>query len=213
MKPFLLIIFILIFSTCTTTKLTYIWKENKVPAKIHSKILVLAIIDDTDNRIKDRMEAHISDDLQKLGYDAIPAMQNYGPKHFERFSEIEAVSQIRNWGFDAVLTAVLLDKETEKLYYTNRNCEPKPFWPYITRRLNNICECCDETTVTNYFWESNFYEMENLNLLYAAQSTSFAVQDIENMSHQYGILLVKNMVKNGLLKKHKNGIKGNLVVK
>lgn len=213
MKHLSLILFLCLLPACTATKLTYIWKEGSYLSHHFSKILVLAIINDKDNNIKDRLEAHITEDLRQLGYNAIPAMHTYGPKHFERFSEFGAVNQIRDWGFDAVFTVVLINKETEILKSNSKNCEPQPFWAYMSKRLNNACECCDETMVTNYFWESNFYEMENLNLLYSAQTTSFAAQHVESMSHQYGRVIVKNMVKNGILKNIRKENRQNLAMK
>ena len=53
-------------------------------------------------------------DLTDMGYTAISALQEYGPKAFDNLTEKEALEKIKTSGANAVVTIVLLDKQKEK---------------------------------------------------------------------------------------------------
>ena len=55
---------------------------------------------------------------------------------------------------------------------------------------------------TKYFWESNLYDMSNQKLVYSVQTKSFDPATSESMAHEYGRMIVKNMVKQQVLAKH-----------
>ena len=52
---------------------------------------------------------------------------------------------------------------------------------------------------TKYFWESNFYDLETKQLVYSAQTESFDPGSAESLAHEYGKLILSNMVKNQVL--------------
>ena len=56
---------------------------------------------------------------------------------------------------------------------------------------------------TKYFWESNLYDLKSNRLLYSAQSQSFDPVSTESLSHEYGKMIVKDMVKNKVITNQK----------
>jgi hypothetical protein len=182
---------------CHTSKITTSWKaENAIPQK-YNKVLVLGLIKESDRSIQEKMENHFVGDLQELGYNAVSSLKEYGPKAFDKMEEAAAIEKLKNSGVDAVLTIVLLDKEKERQYippnYGNR------FWGYHNNRYIRIYEPGYYVINTKYFWESNFYEMADQRLLYSVQTKSFAPDNAESMGHEYGKMIVKNMVKQNIL--------------
>jgi hypothetical protein len=193
----LVVIFLLVISSCSTSKITNTWRaENIVPQK-YNKVLVLGLIKENDRSIQEKMENHFTDDLLELGYNAVSSLKEYRPKTFDKMDEAVAIEKLRNSGVDAVLTIVLLNKEKERQYmppnYFNR------FWDYSYSRYQRIYEPGYFLTSTKYYWETNFFEIGTQKLLYSVQTKSFDPANVESMGHEYGRMIVKNMVKQNIL--------------
>ncbi|MBL0146248.1 MAG: hypothetical protein IPP48_11205 [Chitinophagaceae bacterium] len=190
---------LIIAMSCSSSKITSSWKaQNITPAKFN-KILVLGLIHEKDRQMQEKLEQHLVGDLRDIGYTAISAMQEYGPKAFENMDEKAALQKIKNSGVDAVITIVLLDKTKERRYVPGRSYAVSNFWSYYRARYSRIYEPGYFVTDTKYFWESNFYEMNNQTVLYSAQTKSFSPESAETLGHEYGMLVVKDLVKQKVL--------------
>jgi len=201
---------LLIVSGCSTSRITSSWKaENTTPQK-YKKILVLGVIRENDRRIQENMEAHFVNDLKSLGYNAVSSLQEYGPKAFDKIDEDNAIAKLKNSGVDAVITIVLLDKEKERkyvsgnLYYSPYGYYYNRFWGYRTTLHRRIYEPGYYITNTRYFWESNLYDMATQKLVFSVQTQSFDPASSEILGHEYGQMIVKNMVKQNVLQNQKD---------
>lgn len=213
MKKLILIAAALIlFGSCNTSKITSSWKaQNFTPVK-YNKIMVVGLIRDTDRNLQEKMENHFVWDLQDLGYQAVSSLQEFGPKVFDNMTEEAAINKLKSTGVDAVITIVLLDKQKESRYvpghvifspyghYHNR------FWGYRVALYQRIYEPGYYVTDTRYFWESNLYDMSTQKLVYSAQTHSFDPSSSESLGHQYGQMIVKDMVKNNVLNKQPSAL-------
>lgn len=198
---------LLMVAGCTTSKITSSWKaENTVPQK-YNKILVLGLIREADRTIQENMENHLVGDLQELGYNAVSSLKEYGPKAFDKMDEELALGKIKNSGVDAVITIVLLDKQKERkyipgnMYYSPYGYYYNRFWGYRTTLYRRIDEPGYYVTDTKYFWESNLYDMSTQKLVYSVQTQSFDPANSESLGHEYGQMIVKDMVKNNVIRK------------
>jgi len=122
-------------------------------------------------------------------------------------SEVQAVDLLAERGIEAVITIVLLDKEKER-YYTPANIRNTPyviyhdhFWNYYTTMNGRIYSSGYYNMDTRYFWESNFYDLFDSKLLYSVQSQSFTPESTNSMAHEYGQMIVQDMVNNGVISK------------
>lgn len=198
---------LLVAMGCGSSKITTTWKAENITPQKYNKVLVLGLIKESDRSIQEKMENHFVGDLQVLGYNAVSCLKEYGPKAFDKMEEAAAIEKLKNSGVDAVLTIVLLDKEKERQYippnYGNR------FWGYRNTRYIRIYEPGYYVTNTKYFWESNFYEMANQKLLYSVQTQSFSPNNTESLGHEYGKIIVKNMVKQNILQQQTAVAKNN----
>lgn len=207
-KIYIAIIAILLFAPgCSTSMITSTWKAPTTTAKHYKKILVLGLIGEPDRNMREKMEEHIAGDLRNLGYDALCACEVYSPKAFDGVTEKEAVRWLSNEGFDAVITVVLLDKEKEPHftpghgYISPSPVQQRQFWEYYTAMRGRVYDPRYYSSTTKYFWETNFYDLSDLALVYSAQSQSFDPQSYGKMAHEYGLMIVNNMVKQGVLQK------------
>jgi hypothetical protein len=167
--------------------------------------MVLGLIHERNRALQTFMENHMIDDLKGLGYNAVSSLQEYGPKAFDKMDEASAIDKIRTSGVDAVITIVLLDKERERNYvpghvtYSPYGYYHDIFWGYRVALSNRIYEPGYYVVNTRYFWESNLYEMTAQKLVYSVQTQSFDPADAESLAHQYGQMIIRNMVEQKVL--------------
>lgn len=199
------LVLLMFAAACSSSKITTSWKAEDVVAGKYNKILVVGLIRDADRSMQEKMENHFVGDLKKLGYDAVSSLQEYGPKAFDKMDEETAIAKIKSTGVDAVITIVLLDKQKERKYvpstirYTPYSYYSGRFWGYRTTLYNRIYEPGYYVTNTKYFWESNLYDMATQKLIYSVQTQSFDPDNSEKLGHEYGQMIVKNMVKQNVL--------------
>ena len=208
MKKILMIAVMLVFlfTACGPSSfLTSTWKaENVQPRKFH-KIIVLGLVRDADRTMRERMEEHLVADLKDLGYDAICSCDEYNPKAFENMTEEQAIAKLKGSGVDAVLSIVLLDKIKEryyspgKMYYSPYAIYYDRFWGYSRTMYNRVYSSGYYEENTKYFWESNLYDLESNQLVYSAQSQTFDPVSSENLGHEYGKMIINDMVKKNIL--------------
>ena len=205
-KLYWIAVVLLISAGCSTSKITHSWKSENVSDFKFKKILVLGLIRESDRSIQQNMENHLVEDLMQRGYAAESSIKEYGPKAFDKMEEQTAVGKIKNTGVDAVLTIVLLDKKKERkyipgnIYYSPYGYYYNYFWGYRSALYNRIYEPGYYVTDTKYFWESNLYDMQTQKLLYSVQTESFDPSNTETMGHEYGKIILKDMIKNNILK-------------
>lgn len=169
--------------------------------------MVIAMNGEKDASLRQKMEQHMVGDLKGLGYNAVSAMDEYGPKAFRQQSESAVIENLNDHEIDAVLTIVLLDKTKERnyipssIYYSPYSLYYRRFWGYYTTMYDRVYGPGYYTTDTRYFWESNLYDVRSKELLYTAQTQSFDPPSSESLAHEYGKVIANDMVKKNVLNK------------
>jgi hypothetical protein len=205
MKNIFFAMLAVMFVSCQTSKITYIWTAENISPKKYNKILVLGFMTDNDRELQAKMENHITADLNEMGLSAFSANQLFAPGTFVKGDTARAIEAINSKGFDAVLTIVLLNKVKEKYYIPGR-VEYTPFATYYNRFGRYYYTLYDRiytegyyTTDTKIFWESNFYDVMEKKMVYSAQTQSFDPGSRESLAHYYGLLITNNLVKKKVL--------------
>jgi hypothetical protein len=197
-------------SCISTLKITSSWKAENVQPKDYKKILVLGLMNVPDRTIREKMEGHLAEDLNTLGYNAVCACEVFDPKAFNNMTEEAAINKLKNQGIDAVLTVVLLDKQKERkyvpgnIYYSPYGYYYNRFWGYRSTLYHRIYEPGYYVSDTKYFWESNLYDMASQQLVYSVQTQSFSPDNANNLGHEYAKLIVKDIVKHNVLQQQSN---------
>jgi hypothetical protein len=193
--------------SCSSSRITHSWHSENILPKKYNKILVLSLNIETDMSTREKMENHMVGDLRELGYTAVSALKEYGPKAFKKMEEEAVIAELQSSGFDAVITIVLLDKAKEKhympgrVYFSPYVIYQRRFWGYYTTMYDRIYTPGYYTIDTRYFWESNLYDVAAKELLYSAQTESFDPASLESLAHEYGKLIVGDMMKHQVLTK------------
>jgi len=191
--------------------ITSSWKAENVQPKTYKKIVVLGLIREPDENLREKMEQHLVEDLKELGYNAVCSCEEYNPRAFENMNEDQAIGKLKNAGVDAVFTVILLNKTKEKYYMSGKAASPidiyhDRFWEYSRTMYGRIRSEGYYTVDTKYFWESNFYDLESNQLLYSAQSQTFDPVSAENIGHEYGQMIVRNMMQKNILSTQKGSL-------
>ena len=168
--------------------------------------MIVALVKNKDHNLREKMEKHLADDLLAKGQNASSSFSELGPKSFEGMNENQVLDKIKKLGADAVLTIVLLNKEKERyyvpgrVYYSPYIIYHRRFWGYYTTIYDRIYEPGYYSENTDYFWESNFYDLESKDLIYSVQTKSFNPESTETLAHEYGKVICNDMMEKGLLK-------------
>jgi hypothetical protein len=194
---FFLLLPIVLLSSCYSTNITGYWRSDAQPEKAGKTILVLGLMPDT--AMRDRMEEHVAGDLRRLGYHAIKSLGNIDALEFTKTEDKDALLPFREKGIDGVLTIVLLNKNTEgflmpgSLYHLLTDY-------YSTMYFGLYAPDYYQESV-RYAWETSFYDVASGSRLYAVQTTTFHPLSIERLSHEYGRVVVKCMLKHKVLQR------------
>ena len=190
---------------CASSKITSSWTANNIVPKNFNKIMVVALIKESDRTVGKKMEEHMIQDLKDIGQNAVSAYEEYGPKALNNMDENAVIEKFKNSSVDAIITIVLLNKEKERRYtagnimYTPYASRYNRFWGYYNTLSDRIYSPGYYETSTKYFWESNFYDLSTKELLYSVQTQSFDPSSSEALGHEYGKKIVTNMVKKSVL--------------
>lgn len=196
---------VLLLENCYSSVITNTWQAEDSNKKMIKKVLVLAIDNNKDRSIRVKLENHLVNDLTKKGIEAFSTIKSYGPFFLTGLQESEAINKMKGRGFDAVLTIVLLDKEKEKHYipgritYTPYSMYYRRFWGYYSTVYDRVYEPGYYTENTNYFWESNLYDLSDNSLIYSAQTKSFNPNNLEILADEYGKIISNDLFKKGIL--------------
>lgn len=191
--------------SCANSRITHSWKSDKASSERYNKILIVALDGNKDADLREKMENHLAGDLKQLGYVTSTASDKYGPKAFRNREEEEVIKNIEDEDIDAVITIVLLDKQKERhyvpghVYFSPYVIYHRRFWTYYHTMHARIYSPGYYTMNTRYFWESNLYDVSTKELIYSVQTESFDPADAESAAHEYGKLIVKDMVRQKVL--------------
>ncbi|AXY73412.1 hypothetical protein D3H65_05220 [Paraflavitalea soli] len=196
----------ILLAACSSTKVTSSWKSDEANKLNYRQVLVLGLMPNKDRSIRMNMENELAEELKGSGVNAIAASTVFSPNQLNNMNEQRALRFLRNKGYDAVMTIVLLDKAKEKNYVPgNVSYQPyggyySRFWGYYRTVYGRVYTPGYYTTSTNYFWESNLYSVADNKMLYSVQSKSFDPSE-DKIGRDYAKQITRDMLKQGVLVK------------
>lgn len=198
-KIIVLAIVSVFFLACSNTKVTYSWKaENKV-TKAYRNIMVWGILTEKDSALRTAIEKHLVNDLLSKGYRAFSSMDVYRSKAYKRLSSKEILDEFKNSGVDAVITITLLKKENEEMYIPATVVSTAPPLGQVEKYYSSVYDRiflpAYYMTTTNYFWESNLFEVAGDKLAYSVRTKSFDPSSTERLAHENGLMIISDMIR------------------
>jgi hypothetical protein len=194
----------LILYSCSSSKVITTWKALGNQRE-YKKILVVGIVKDSSINLRKQMEKHLADDLKTVGYNAVPALEEFGQGGLANLEQEQTYIKLCGKGIDAVITIALLDRKKEKLYvparvkyysslyYYNR------IWNYNSIQADLTSPKGHYEESTQYLWETILFDLPTLSPVYTVQTKTFDPASLNEMGHEHGKLIVSKMLKDKIL--------------
>jgi hypothetical protein len=198
--------FILFLAACSSTNVLNSWKDKEgIEQTTLKKVMVLAMLPEKQRVLRQEMENEMVEDLQKRGFAAVSALQENGPKSFVGMNEKQVMQQLDRSRIDGVITISLQDTETNE-HYTPGSVRYEPYAVRYNRFYRTYQTFYERVYTpgytdqqTNYFFETNLYQLSSNKLLYSAQSKSFDPSSASQIAKEVSKAVVKDMEKNNIL--------------
>lgn len=195
----------LLLAACSSTNVTNSWKDKNIEQASFRKVMVVAMVPESQRNLRQEMENEMVDDLAKRGYNAVSSYAEYGPKAFANMNEKQVLQQLDRNKIDGVITIGLQNKETSENYVPGSvRYEPyavvyNRFWRTYQTYYNRVYTPGYTQERINYFFETNLYDVNENKLLYSAQSQSFDPSSASQIANEVSKAVVKDMQKKGIL--------------
>lgn len=205
---YIITIFSVLLVQCSSSHIVSTWKASETLNPQTGRIIVVGIIKESDKLLQQKMENHLADDLCNLGYDAVSFTEFYNVKTYQVKDEKHIIEQLlKQKGADAVLTIVLLNKQKEKYHapqsmFDSSERYNNDFDIYYAAIYSKIYEEGYYINDTYYFWESNLFSMPDQKIIYSVQTQSFNPSSKSSLAHEYGKLIISDMLEHNVLKDH-----------
>ena len=154
--------------------------------------------------MRQEMERHFVDDLKALGYDAVSYRVTFTEAEFRNMRYDSVRTKLSAHGIDGVITISLMATEKESTYVKDKETTKEDFVP-LGSSWNNQASAKQQIATPGfyvsskyYYWESNFYGVAAINLLYSAHSEAFEVTSTKNLAHKHGKMILADLQKNYL---------------
>ncbi|WP_439880370.1 hypothetical protein ACSX1A_14545 [Pontibacter sp. MBLB2868] len=212
MKHTALLLFLLLGTCllgCTpTTRITGTWKNPDAGEKNYNKIVVAALTDNV--RAREKVESDMQAQLQQRGVTAIKSINLFPPTMMSKEGpDVNLLMEkIKGEGYDAIMTVALIDEETETRYVpgtygyapVTRFGWYGRFRGYYTYWYPTLYDPGYYTEDKIYFLETNLYDVNSENLLWSAQSQSYAPNSLRKASETLAELTVSRLAQANLLR-------------
>jgi hypothetical protein len=208
MKKLMGFIAVWLLASCSSSSVISSWTKPNVNPEDFKSFMVIALVGQNNVALQQTMEEGMVTELTKRGYKATSFFKENGPRALDLSSEQAALKQLSRGGEDAILSMVLLDTAKEH-YYVPGRVDYAPygyyyrFWGYYGTVYDRIYTPGYYTTTTNFFWETNVYRTGNEELVYSVRTESFDPSSANNLAHQFGKLIVKDMARGGVISSSK----------
>jgi hypothetical protein len=195
-----------LLASCRSSYILSSWKKECIEEKKYNKVLILGPAHNSDHGLQENIEKRVAAELVVLVYTVITSLNEYADT-FNGLTQKEILVKLKNSGIDAVVTIALLNKKMEKQYVPGYDRLPGDgyfkniFWNYYEIDNNLVPGPGYYFDHSEYILECNFYEMKSETLVYSVTTQSLNPNTTESLAHEYGKVIVKNMLKKNIVKK------------
>jgi hypothetical protein len=195
----LLLLFILILNSCSSTKIVSSWREPDKEISIQNlnKVLVVALF-------KSETSAHKAEN-QMVGYLNGKGVEsyNYFKSNFNKDNEEAIRTRIKKDGFDGAVTMRLIDVDKEKIYTPGEtNYYPgyyRSFSGYYYNRWNYSTTPGYYTTTKTFTVETNVYSIKMDKIIWTALTETTNPDGLEKLTSEVAKVVYKQMLKEGFV--------------
>jgi hypothetical protein len=195
-------------SACSSsTQIMGSWKSPEIAAQNYQRIVVAAL---TDNVLaRQEVENDLQIQLQQRGIEATRSIDLFPPSASARMGpDVNLLlERIKENGHDAILTAALVDEQTETRFVPgtmgyhpmNRFMWYGSFRGYYNFWYPTLYQPGYYTEDKVYYLETNLYDAHNDQLVWSAQSKSYSPRSLRKAASRFAEITVQKMGEDNVL--------------
>ena len=194
---------------CTSSHIITTWKAQHFSPVKYNNILVVGVIKSKNDSLRTEIEKHFVNDLEDLGYHAVSALDEFGPKGLANQGQEETYIKLCKKGIDAIITIALIDKgkETSGKSHKATGYPAKYYYKRIWNYKNIQAEFTDGyPEKVDYFWETILFDLAALEPQSTIQTRSFNAAATGSMSNELLKQVIQKMRKEKIFKRQETRI-------
>lgn len=183
------------------------WKSPEIEAQHYRRVVVAAL---TDNVLaRQEVENDLQAQLQLRGIQVTRSIDLFPPSAASKAGpDVNMLlERIKTDGHDAILTAALVDEQTETRYVPgNMGYRPMTrfmwygsFRGYYTYWYPTLYDPGYYTEDKVYYLETNLYDVNSDRLVWSAQSKSYSPRNLRKAASQFAEVTVQKMTEDNVL--------------
>ena len=191
----------LLLSSCTNTKITSVWMDSNKAGTSFNDLLIIGIANEEHNRRL--FEEEFTTQLKAVGvesevsYTVLPQGTDINPE--------TVTAAIDGKGVDAIIVTHLVAVEQETVYRQSMDYRPaygyyNGFYDYYPHVHSYVQQPGYYTTHDVVKLETNLYEAASGELVWTAQSQSFAPESAKEVIDELVQLVITDLQEKGLIK-------------
>lgn len=187
-------------SSCTNTKITSVWMDSEKAGTAFNDILIIGIADEEHNRRL--FEEQFTNQLKAAGIES-EVSYTLLPQGTD-INRDKVSSAIEGKSIDAVIVTHLVAVEEETVYRPSMDYQPAygysdDLYSYYPQVHTYVHQPGYYTTHEVVRLETNLYEVANEELVWSAQSSSFAPESAKEVIDELVNLVIKDLQQKGLI--------------
>lgn len=204
-----ILLFSLALSACgPSQKITNSWINPEAGAKEpYESIFVIVISPGTGTSFS--VEDRMAETLASRGRKVVVSSSVFPPNISisENFTREQMAEAIKRTGCDAVFLIALLDVKSVETYQPGRAYYPMSYgmygsyYGYYNHYYPQVYSPGYYTTDNTYYIETNFYDLEQDQLLFSIQSEAYNPSSIDSWFDRYSSDLINELKNEGLIQK------------
>ena len=193
----------IITAGCSSKYISTTWKNDHAFPGNYNKIMVAAIVNNSDTSYRKELENHFKDVLESSGYPAISSFTEFGTS-LRKIGQEETYRELCDKGIDAVMTVALVDKTKSGELPYSAFAEPIKYyynriWHYKEEQFKIPALVND--SMMKYSWEMILFDLSTLQPHYIAQTRTKEGTIQQSMKDEFWEAMITRLRKERFLKK------------
>jgi hypothetical protein len=206
MRIISLFVLILMFASCSSTKVLGTWTKSEGKHYDYHKIAILGLAHDAATRKV--FEVAVEEQMLSKGFAAEGALDFLPPNVNEDNTSPELIKAFfKSAGVDAVLTISVLEVDDSRRYVPGEIVYMPYYYTYTF--YDHYYEYYEYVYAPGYFtgeldvfFEANLFDFETGELIWSAQTETMDLNKLDEIVHSFAAVLVDDLVKSDILVAH-----------
>ncbi len=192
--PFSLLLFLLLLSSCATTELSAVWRDESFHGRIQKTVVVGAF---RSAAIRNLFEDEF---VRMLGGRGVNAVASYTIVPIEELkNRDEVMKRIRETGADSALMTRLVDRRTQRTYVPGEAYFVPGYYYYWGPYFDYIYTPGYILEEEIAYAETNIYELSEQRLIWSARSRTLLSGNDRELIRSFAETMVEEMERDGLI--------------